>query len=66
MSKLSDAEVIVMEIVAEFMGKDQDKSIGSYFRNTAGSRTFRRGKSFLRTSWLCCIAEPADDFDFAA
>jgi len=33
MPKLSDAEVITMEIVGEFMGKDQDKSIWRYFRN---------------------------------
>ena len=31
--KLSDSEVITMEIVGEFMGKDQDKSIWRYFRN---------------------------------
>jgi hypothetical protein len=31
--KLSDAEVITLEIVGEFMGKDQDKSIWRYFRN---------------------------------
>ncbi len=28
MPKLSDAEVITMEIVGEFMGKDQDKDKG--------------------------------------
>lgn len=33
MPKLSDAEVITMEIVGEFMGKDQDKRIWRYFRN---------------------------------
>jgi hypothetical protein len=33
MPKLSDAEVITMELVGEFMGKDQDKSIWRYFRN---------------------------------
>jgi hypothetical protein len=33
MPKLSDAEVITMEIVGEFMGKDQDKGIWRYFRN---------------------------------
>jgi hypothetical protein len=32
-TKLSDAEVITMEIVGEFMGKDQDKSLWRYFRN---------------------------------
>ncbi len=44
-TKLSDAEVITMEIVGEFMGKDQDKSLWRYFRNhwhdwfpTLGSR----------------------------
>lgn len=31
--KLSDAEVITMEIVGEFMGKDQDKGIWRYFHN---------------------------------
>lgn len=31
--KLTDAEVITMEIVGEFMGKDQDKGIWRYFRN---------------------------------
>ena len=33
MPKLSDAELITMEIVGEFMGKDQDKGIWRYFRN---------------------------------
>jgi hypothetical protein len=33
MPKLSDAEVITMEIVGEFMVKDQDKGIWRYFRN---------------------------------
>lgn len=33
MPKLSDVEVITMEIVGEFMGKDQDKGIWRYFRN---------------------------------
>jgi len=33
MSKLSDAEIITMEIVGEFMGKDQDKGIWRYFHN---------------------------------
>jgi len=33
MPKLSDAEVITMEIVGEFMGKDHDKRIWRYFRN---------------------------------
>lgn len=33
MPKLSDAEVITMELVGEFMGKDQDKGIWRYFRN---------------------------------
>jgi hypothetical protein len=32
-TKLSDAEVITMEIVGEFIGKDQDKSLWRYFRN---------------------------------
>ena len=31
--KLTDSEVITMEIVGEFMGKDQDKSVWRYFRN---------------------------------
>ena len=31
--KLTDAEVITMELVGEFMGKDQDTSIWRYFRN---------------------------------
>jgi hypothetical protein len=31
--KLTDGEVITMEIVGEFMGKDQDKSVWRYFRN---------------------------------
>lgn len=31
--KLSDAEVITMEIVGEFMGKDHDQGIWRYFRN---------------------------------
>jgi hypothetical protein len=31
--KLSDAEVVTMEIVGEFMGKDCDKTIWRYFRN---------------------------------
>lgn len=31
--KLTDSEVITMEIVGEFMGKDQDKSLWRYFRN---------------------------------
>lgn len=31
--KLSDAEVITMEIVGEFMGKDCDKAIWRYFHN---------------------------------
>lgn len=31
--KLTDSEVITMEIVGEFMGKDQDKRVGRYFRN---------------------------------
>lgn len=30
--KLSDSEVITMEIVGEFLGNDQDKSIWQYFR----------------------------------
>jgi hypothetical protein len=29
--KLTDSEVITMEIIGEFMGKDQDKSIWRYF-----------------------------------
>ena len=33
MPKLSDAQFITMEIVGEFMGKDQDKGIWRYFRN---------------------------------
>jgi hypothetical protein len=33
MPKLSDAEVITMEIMGEFMGKDHDKGIWRYFRN---------------------------------
>ena len=33
MPKLSDAEVITMEIVGEFMGKDHDKGMWRYFRN---------------------------------
>jgi len=33
MPKLSDAEVITMEIVGEFMGKDHDQGIWRYFRN---------------------------------
>jgi hypothetical protein len=33
MPKLSDAEVITMEIVGEFMGKDHDKGLWHYFRN---------------------------------
>jgi hypothetical protein len=32
-TKLSDCEAITMEIVGEFMGKDQDKGIWEYFRN---------------------------------
>ncbi len=32
--KLTDAEVITMELVGEFMGKDQDTSIWRYFRNS--------------------------------
>src|SRR5659263_249913 len=31
--KLTDSEVITMEIVGEFLGKDQDKGIWRYFRN---------------------------------
>jgi hypothetical protein len=31
--KLSDSEVITMEIVGEFMGKDQDKSMWQYFQS---------------------------------
>jgi hypothetical protein len=31
--KLTDSEVIAMEIVGEFLGKDQDKGIWQYFRN---------------------------------
>jgi hypothetical protein len=31
--KLSDAELVTMEIVGEFMGKDCDKTIWRYFRN---------------------------------
>jgi hypothetical protein len=31
--KLTDSEVITMEIVGEFMGKDQDKNLWRYFRN---------------------------------
>ena len=33
MPKLTDADVITMEIVGEFMGKDHDKGIWRYFRN---------------------------------
>lgn len=33
MPKLSDTEVITMEIVGEFMGKDHDQGIWRYFRN---------------------------------
>jgi hypothetical protein len=33
MPKLSDAEVITMEIVGEFTGKDHDQGIWRYFRN---------------------------------
>jgi hypothetical protein len=32
-TKLSDAEVITMEIVGEFMGKDTDKGLWRYFHN---------------------------------
>jgi hypothetical protein len=45
-TKLSDAKVIMMENIGEFIGKDQDKSLWRYFRNhshdwfpTLGSRT---------------------------
>jgi hypothetical protein len=31
--KLTDSEVIAMEIVGEFLGQDQDKGIWAYFRN---------------------------------
>ena len=31
--KLSDSEVICMELVGEFMGMDQDKQIWQYFKN---------------------------------
>ena len=31
--KLTDAEVITMEVIGEFLGKDNDKAIWSYFRN---------------------------------
>ena len=31
--KLTDSEVITLEIVGEFLGKDQDKGIWRYFRN---------------------------------
>jgi len=31
--KLTDSEVIAMELVGEFMGKDTDKAIWRYFRN---------------------------------
>ena len=31
--KLTDSEVITMEIVGEYLGKDQDKGIWRYFRN---------------------------------
>ena len=33
MPKLSDAEVITMEIMGKFMGKDHDKGIWRYFHN---------------------------------
>ena len=31
--KLTDSEVITMEIMGEFMGKDQDKSMWQYFQS---------------------------------
>jgi hypothetical protein len=34
--KLTGSEVITMEIIGEFMGKDQDKGIWRYFRNYCG------------------------------
>jgi len=51
MPKLTDAEAVTMEIVGEFMGKDQDKGIWRYFRNhlcpagtgTAGFPTWAHG-----------------------
>jgi|GEM_PF-3974641 len=32
-TKLTDSEVLTLEIVGEFMGKDADKQIWSYFRS---------------------------------
>ncbi|MDD5461260.1 MAG: hypothetical protein PHG00_06455 [Methylococcales bacterium] len=32
-AKLTDGEVITMEIVGEFIAKDQDKSVWQYFHN---------------------------------
>ena len=55
--KLTDSEVITMEIVGEFMGKDQDKSIWRYFRNhwhnwfpNLGSRS-----TFVKQSANLCL-----------
>ncbi len=55
--KLTDSEVITMEIVAEFMGIDQDKSIWRYFRNhwhnwfpNLGSRS-----TFVKQSANLCL-----------
>ncbi len=55
--KLTDSEVITMEIVGEFMGIDQDKSIWRYFRNhwhnwfpNLGSRS-----TFVKQSANLCL-----------
>jgi len=55
--KLTDSEVITMEIVGEFMGKDQDKSLWRYFRNhwhdcfpNLGSRS-----NFVKQSASLCL-----------
>ena len=55
--KLTDSEVITMEIIGEFMGKDQDKGIWRYFRNhwhawfpNLGSRS-----TFVKQSANLCL-----------
>jgi len=55
--KLTDSEVIAMELVGEFMGKDTDKAIWRYFRNhwhhwfpNLGSRS-----NFVKQSANLCL-----------
>ena len=63
MPKLSDAEVITMEIVGEFMGKDQDKSIWRYFRNhwQTAFLTWQSPAKLMRSKYKGRVSLEADN-----